>query len=402
MDQLEDELTCSICFTMYDDPRILHCSHTFCRNCLENVIKSSDSYLWRRSIGQLKCPSCRGITELPTGVQALPVNFALKAIVEKYKTNHRHSMKTCPEHNHQLNMYCLKDRKLICGQCLTVGQHRGHPIDDPESAYAKERKMASKLLATLSDEKLTGVSSVIRALEEQRASCKNIVLDDKKEVLMVFDHFIEILEQKKQHFLAALNDLNQQIVELYDPQIETMKQIKDEELDLISLSRSSQEEQSPLLFLENIHDIQQRMTSLKKQQLLPVPPVEIYPRVGQILKDKLLKTNIGKVCLLPVPKFGIHFHKEDTMKIMLNSIPITWILVTVLLLITLIVVFILSNLDILPDFTTLYWTRLSEITQPVLSCFGLSRYSVHTASEMLAGLYCEFISYISSLSITSL
>ncbi|XP_063772235.1 tripartite motif-containing protein 59 [Pseudophryne corroboree] len=402
MHHLEEELTCSVCFSMFDDPRILQCSHTFCRDCLENVNRSSTSYSWRHSVGQLKCPACRGITAFATGVNSLPVNFALKAIVEKYKSSkhlqHRSSMKTCIEHSNQLNMYCLKDRTLICGQCLTVGQHRGHLVDDPESAYTRERNMASKLLATLSDGKFTGVSPVIRALEEQMANCKNIVQEDKEEVVVFFDNLIELFEEKKQHFLSALNDLNQQVVDLYAPQIEAMKQIEDEELDLISLSSSAQEEESPLAYLENIHDIQQRMEALKKQPLLPVHPVDISPRVGQILKDQVLETNTGQIQLLRVPTFGIHFHKKDSTnsKITLNA-PFTSVLFTVLLCITLIVLFASSNIEILPDFTTLYWMRLSEIMEPVLIWFGVYRDTVQTYSQRFADLYCYFISYVSSL-----
>ncbi|KAM3930175.1 tripartite motif-containing protein 59 [Leptodactylus fuscus] len=392
MEHLEEEMTCSVCLSIYDDPRILQCSHSFCRKCLENLIRSTESYLWRLSMGRLKCPACRGITDIHAGVHSLPVNFALKAIVEKYKSNQ--ISKTCAEHSkHQLNMYCLKDRQLICGQCLTVGPHRGHPVDDPDVAYMKEQQTASKLLAALSDKNFTGVSPVIRALEEQMTNCKNIVLEDKKEVLVFFDNLIEVLEQKKQDMLAALNDLNQQVVGVFAPQIEEMKQIKDEELDLVSLCSSAQTEESSLVYLETIHDIQQRMKALKKQQLLPIRPVEIYPRVGQILKDKWLKTNIGDIPLLPTPKFAIHSQENDYKAV--PSSPLwTWIAAAFLLFISLICLFIYFSAESSSDFTSRYLTCLSEVTGLVLH-FGENQ--VNTVSLRLSSLYMDFIAQLHSL-----
>ncbi|KAG8581113.1 hypothetical protein GDO81_007553 [Engystomops pustulosus] len=392
MEHLEEEMTCSVCLSVYEDPRILQCSHSFCRKCLENLIRSSESYLWRLSMGRLKCPACRGITDIPTGVQSLPVNFALKAIVEKYKNNLR--SKTCIEHTrHQLNMYCLKDRKLICGQCLTVGPHKGHPVDDPDVAYMKEQQAASKFLAALNSKNFTGVSSVIRALEEQMTNCKNIVLEDKKEVTLFFDNIIEVLEQKKQDLLAALNDLNLQVADVFAPQIEEMKQIQDEEVDLVSLSSSAQTEESPLIYLDTIHDIRQRMMALKKKQLLPIHPVEIYPRVGQIFKDQYLKTSIGDVSLLPVPKFGIHFENEDY-KGIASSPLFTWILVFVLLFTSFILLFFYFNSEISSDLTTRYWTCFSEVMGPVLH-FGENH--VNAVSHRLSSLYMEFIGHLHSL-----
>lgn len=123
-------------------PRVLPCSHTFCRNFLENVLQASgDFYIWRPLRIPLKCPNYRSIIETAsTGIESLPVNFALRAIIEKYQQEDHPDVVTCSEHYRQpLNVYCLLDKKLVCGHCLTIGQHHGHPIDDLQSAYLKEK-----------------------------------------------------------------------------------------------------------------------------------------------------------------------------------------------------------------------------------------------------------------------
>lgn len=111
MDDLEEDLTCSVCFGLFSDPRVLPCSHTFCRSCLESVLQTSVSVsIWRPLRLPLKCPSCRSVTELPTnGLDALPVNVCLRAIVEKYQSDGRPRSPACPEHPRQpLNVYCVQ------------------------------------------------------------------------------------------------------------------------------------------------------------------------------------------------------------------------------------------------------------------------------------------------------
>ncbi|XP_075426714.1 tripartite motif-containing protein 59 isoform X1 [Ascaphus truei] len=386
MDNFEEELTCSICYGIFEDPRVLPCSHTFCRNCLENVIKSADSYLWRPS--SLRCPSCRRTAELsPAGVNSLPINFALKSIIEKYDKDDHRNMATCTEHHRQpLNVFCLKDRKLVCGHCLTVGQHQGHPIDDLQSAYIKERETPSQLLGILSDKHFTGVSSVIKKLEEQMDYCKSIVQDDKREVSRFFEKLNDTLEQKKQDLLAALNCVNQQIAEVYTPQIEKMKEMQDEELDLISLSSSTQEEESPLAFLENIHDIRQRMKALKSQQLVSIYPVEIHPRIGHLLKEEWLKKNTGEIHQLPTPQVKIRFKKREENG---HNTKSPYILLAISILFSLLMFLMLCKTDILPLLYGRYWTYLCEAMQMAVDSLCSNMQTVKVASLRISGVILE-------------
>ncbi|KAM8952312.1 tripartite motif-containing protein 59 [Pelodytes ibericus] len=391
MNNFEEELTCSVCYNIFDDPRILPCSHTFCRNCLENVLNSLESFVWRLSLVRLKCPSCRNITELSQGgVNSLPINFALKSIIEKYKTEEHQTIANCPEHHKQpLNVFCLKDRKLVCGQCLTVGEHQGHPIDDLQSAYIKERETISKLLLALSDKSFTGVSSVIKTIEEQMAHCKSVVQEDKQEVLRFFEKISDILEQKKQSLLATLNEVTHQVTEVYTPQIESMKQIEDEQLDLLSLCSSTKEESSPLVFLENIHNIQQRMRVLKKQKLLSVDHVDITPRVGQVLRNEWLKLTLGEIPTMPIPKINISFDKRSTPE----TRRINFTFVSMAILFTILCIFlILSYYSPLLSFHTSWWTEnFSESTQFLVNSLCSNMNSVKAVSQSITRAVRELI-----------
>lgn len=307
MDRFKEELTCSICYSLFEDPRVLPCSHTFCRSCLEGVQQYSGTSHWRHLAVPLKCPNCRSPVQIPAGgTESLPINFALKAIVEKYQQEGRSDVATCHEHHMQpLNIYCLLDRKLVCGHCLTIGKHHGHPIGDLQSAYLKEKASSGKLLDELTDKYWTDVCLLIENLKEQKSRCESAVQGDKKVVVQYFQKISDTLEDKKEALLAALDEISKRILEKYDPLIEKLKKVREEQLELMALNSTVQKEESPLAFLVKVGDMQQRIKALKEEQLPDVKPVEIYPRVGHLMKEVWSKTEMGQISKILIPKIKL-------------------------------------------------------------------------------------------------
>ncbi|NXS57536.1 TRI59 protein, partial [Brachypteracias leptosomus] len=306
LQHLEEELTCSICYSLFEDPRVLPCSHTFCKACVEGVLQlSSNGSLWRPLRQPLKCPNCRRAIEI-SGAESLPVNFALKSIIEKYQQEGHTHVTTCSEHHGQpLNVYCLLDRKLVCGHCLTMGEHKGHPIDNIQSAYVKEKKASGKLIEQLTDKYWTDVCLLLEKLKEQKSQYEGVIQDDKRAVVQYFKKFSDTLESKKQALLTALDEIDAHILEEYEPLIENLKKIREEQLQLMSLNTDLQKEESPLIFLEKVDDLQQRIRALKEKPLPVVKPMEVQPRVAYLLKEVWSKTQIGHINKILVPKIKL-------------------------------------------------------------------------------------------------
>ncbi|XP_060929068.1 tripartite motif-containing protein 59 [Limanda limanda] len=305
MDNLEEDLTCSVCYSLFSDPRVLACSHTFCKACLDNLLRSSTNYsIWRPLRQPLKCPNCRSVMELPVnGVDALPTNVSLRAIIEKYQSDCEPRPPSCPEHVRQpLNMYCIQDRQLICGLCLTVGRHQGHPIDDLHAAFIREKQTPSLLLTSLSGQRWAQMCELAEQLEQEKARCEALVRQDRQDVNQFFQTLKTVLAKKRQAYLEALDKAGAEISRAYDPLIHRVKEIQEKQLDLVSLGSSVEEEESPLVFLEKVHVLREGVEEFLKTPLPSVINVSVTPRAAAYLQQRWPAVTIGSLEEAPVPK----------------------------------------------------------------------------------------------------
>ncbi|KAF1394121.1 hypothetical protein PFLUV_G00023210 [Perca fluviatilis] len=305
MDNVEEDLTCSVCYSLFSDPRVLPCSHTFCKTCLDNLLQVSTNYsIWRPLRLPLKCPNCRSVVELPPmGVDSLPTNVCLRAIIEKYQSDSAPRPPSCQEHHRQpLNMYCIQDRQLICGLCLTVGQHQGHPIDDLQAAFLREKQTPSLLLARLSEQRWAQVCELGEQLEQEKARCEGLVRQDRQEVNQFFQTLEAVLARKRHAYLDALDKAGAEVSRAYDPLIHRVKELQEEQLDLVSLGSSVEEEDSPLVFLEQVHLFRERVEEFVKTPLPSVINLSVTPRAAEHLQQHWPAVTIGSLEEAPVPK----------------------------------------------------------------------------------------------------
>ncbi|XP_040210641.1 E3 ubiquitin/ISG15 ligase TRIM25-like [Rana temporaria] len=191
---LRQELNCSICLEMYNDPVMLSCGHNFCRICIDRVLDT------QKGSGGYSCPQCRKRSRSRPTLQR---NITLRNIVETFRStqpdqtetgifcthcihypvpavksclhceaslcdNHLRVHSKSPEHvltdpttsmenrkcsihRELLKYYCTEDSSCICVTCRLDGEHRGHKMETldeaSENKKQKLRNVLQKLLA---------------------------------------------------------------------------------------------------------------------------------------------------------------------------------------------------------------------------------------------------------------
>ena len=76
---IRHNLTCTFCHELLQDPRILPCLHTFCMQCIENLVRSRAT-----ATSEVSCPTCSQQVALESraAARALPANSLLVSLLD--------------------------------------------------------------------------------------------------------------------------------------------------------------------------------------------------------------------------------------------------------------------------------------------------------------------------------
>ncbi|XP_045912053.1 nuclear factor 7, brain-like [Micropterus dolomieu] len=146
---LYEDLSCSICLTIFTDLVILICGHSFCRECITLSMSS-----------QHQCPQCRAA--VPTEGKNLLTNHILKSLSEKakeaeklkkeYGNDKRGTFWLCPEHEEKLKLFCITEQRLTCVICRDGEKHEGHKFKPIKEAAASLRQELETFVQLASDD----------------------------------------------------------------------------------------------------------------------------------------------------------------------------------------------------------------------------------------------------------
>ena len=124
LQDLSNQLTCSICLDHYKVPKtVTPCLHTFCQMCLQDTIDSTA--VRDGNTGKFPCPKCRRNIEFDcpditakenAAEQQFTTNFDIQSQLEMIKSKIDSG---CKEHAGEMLMfYCQTCHELICQLCL--------------------------------------------------------------------------------------------------------------------------------------------------------------------------------------------------------------------------------------------------------------------------------------------
>ncbi|XP_030847004.1 E3 ubiquitin-protein ligase TRIM33-like [Strongylocentrotus purpuratus] len=115
---IAQNLECPVCLNTFTDPKILSCSHNYCKACLDNLLGCHGNDQ------MLRCPVCRAETQVPNQeVSKLPANLALKSLIEDMKNQHQFCTNCKSEDRPQAVVYCRD-----CGKYLCIPCHSAHSL----------------------------------------------------------------------------------------------------------------------------------------------------------------------------------------------------------------------------------------------------------------------------------
>ncbi|XP_071506775.1 E3 ubiquitin-protein ligase TRIM45-like [Diadema antillarum] len=265
-------LECPICLTLFNQPKLLTCSHTFCKGCLERVSQTQPSQ------ETITCPVCRKGTPVPSGdVSKLQTNVPLNSLVDEVKTKNptctvcemdekppavsycqdcaKNMCKSCervhfawkPFSNHKVvpvsevlsgkvplrrrlkckkhpsadeDCYCIHCRENICSTCgMLEHMQAGHQLE--RAAVHEENVMKNiKELQEWAKLKKTTIENHIDCIETQRNEITTMLRKLNDDIDKTYEEYIQLLSDRRE----ALKCQVQRLSENFEKELQNMKE----------------------------------------------------------------------------------------------------------------------------------------------------------------------------------
>ncbi|XP_071391261.1 nuclear factor 7, ovary-like isoform X1 [Centroberyx affinis] len=206
-----EDLTCSICLTLFTDPVSLLCGHSFCRKCITICLSAQD-----------QCPQCR--TTVPTEEKYFPTtNHILKSLVEKAKEAEKikkepGNEKTevaeclCPEHEEKFKLFCETEQQLACVVCRDGERHDGHKFKPIKEAATSRRRELEKGMENLSAD-IRAIESLANTQREEITKTQETSRQLMSQISAQFEEMHQFLRKREDEIKKELQEKEREAVE---------------------------------------------------------------------------------------------------------------------------------------------------------------------------------------------
>ncbi len=248
LQDLENELTCPICLSLFQSPKILDCHHVFCQGCLPKLVQ-------RTPEGNLTvpCSNCRQLTPVPSnGVAGLHTAFHINQLFEVRKNLLLGTSdaarpepvivetpeviperdKGCVQHpGEKLELFCQSCNRSICSHCVFRGEsHHPHKYGMIKEVHTHYREDVVEALSSIKAKRgvvtdfISSFDSQISQWYDQQEEVKAAIQDHVKEL-----H--EIIDKLESDRIGQLYQIVQEKIDDVSPfraQLETSQEQLDE------------------------------------------------------------------------------------------------------------------------------------------------------------------------------
>ena len=366
LDNLHDELSCSVCMCTFTDPKQLPCLHSFCLHCLNGIQRASGVY------GKISCPECRRQFQIPGSgnPSELPTNFRINSLLDvlaiKECSTANVKCGNCNKQSAQ-TLYCFQCCSFSCEECILAHnmirinkEHRTLALkdfqdQDIEAAlkrpafcqkkrhekeelkfFCKDCKVAicstcavtlheshgKMLLEEATDARQTQINSMTQSLiekaQEKRKELEQFnqkstdmelqVADFKSQVQTHVDQVIAIIEARKQDVFDAVgNQAKKSLKSLSQKKDQVENQVKLQVADFPQFSFTKSEKRINVLNSEGIGNVKTVLSETKAQQSGAKGKESskvIAGNKGANVRDSPLETHVQTRCFRSVLSFG--------------------------------------------------------------------------------------------------
>ncbi|KAA0701472.1 E3 ubiquitin/ISG15 ligase TRIM25 [Triplophysa tibetana] len=294
---LEDDLTCSICLGLFENPVSLICGHSFCANCLDAT--------WNDRTTSMFCPHCRmpfsskpelkkntvlsavldayrvkagvpepvmehveetrwdpGTIKCDTCMEAEAVKTCLTCMAsycEDHVRPHRdnavfrsHQLsdplpdlleRLCPDHSKLMEFYCTHHQCCICSTCLQ-SEHKGCNFTGTDEQHHKQKTGFMDKLNFL-DVKIDKNQQVVLQMKDQQNKLKDMALTRKRILEGEYSKIREMIDRDEKDAVQVIDKEQETgqsrllaLVKKFNENIDRMSRTKSEINILLDQSHS--------------------------------------------------------------------------------------------------------------------------------------------------------------------
>ena len=213
-----DEVICPVCREDYDDPRILHCGHSVCKNCILDLLGATSQERRSQASGSsqrrwsaqdeasLECPECGTMYVTVEGIESFPRNRYHLAVRRRrtptpQNKSSKKRFKKCRLHDRDISLFCQKKdcNKPICQLCHTEEHIEGHRKGDVVDIEHEEKEKTKALL-----EMLDSTEEKLQMRKEKFLAAKDDVDAENRKCLQTLD---KIKMEMVRAFVGRMNRL---------------------------------------------------------------------------------------------------------------------------------------------------------------------------------------------------
>ena len=215
----ENSLTCAVCLSVFTDPKLLPCFHTFCALCIQDVAD-------RHQGSYFPCPACHEPTSLPPGgAAALQSNFYIRT----EELNVGRKQEVCLTHEgKEKELFCVDCDKAICVKCIAT-EHVKHDIEDSHTAADRvrdklpERKTDFDNAIVQVEEQIKATKEEQKAVSDKTATVERNIRERHATIVAAADKF---RDEALDSLRSVSTDIDREIANRLKEQEENLEKLK--------------------------------------------------------------------------------------------------------------------------------------------------------------------------------